>query len=178
MASLLRAPKRRAGEATQEGTEALADLCRRIRYEPTTGEFFWTEPRSPINKPGAPAGYCRKDGYRVITLSRKVCLAHRVAWFYMTGSLPTGQIDHINRNPSDNSWRNLRLADSSQQIGNTRNHVMRGIRKNQKTYSARIEVNGKERFLGGYATLKEAQEAYDKAAVAAWGEHYNGMRQR
>ncbi|NKC47607.1 HNH endonuclease [Ochrobactrum anthropi ATCC 49188] len=37
---------------------------------------------------------------------------HRVIWLYMTGKWPL-LVDHINGNPSDNRWKNLRETDQA-----------------------------------------------------------------
>jgi len=44
--------------------------------------------------------------------------AHRVIWKMMTGKDIKCQIDHVNRNPRDNSWSNLRKADRAQNFWN------------------------------------------------------------
>lgn len=49
-----------------------------------------------------------KDGYLILKIKKKQYKAHRVAWFLYYGVFPTKEIDHINRNRSDNRIVNLR----------------------------------------------------------------------
>jgi hypothetical protein len=53
--------------------------------------------------------------------------AHRVIWFMMSGEDTTLEIDHINRDSTDNRFENLRKASRSQ---NDRNQ---GLRKDNKS---------------------------------------------
>lgn len=76
------------------------------------------------------------------------------------------QIDHINRNKSDNRIENLRrCSHSTNQINtNDRNSSsgVRGVRQVDKTgrWMARIYKDGKEIRVGTFATLEEASVAY------------------
>ncbi len=58
--------------------------------------------------PGDYIGCANHKGYVNIMVSGKMYLAHRLAWFLMKRAWPTGVVDHVNRNPPDNRWRNLR----------------------------------------------------------------------
>lgn len=85
----------------------------------------------------------------------------------MTGDDPGDlTIDHVNRNPFDNKWKNLRLADHSLQMKNRRTwgrSKYKGVnyRKKGGRWQAFAWINGKMKHLGYYATEEEA------AAVAA-----------
>lgn len=52
---------------------------------------------------------------------------HRMAWFYVHGEWPKGQIDHINHDRKDNRIANLRVVD------NTENHRNRPLQSSNKT---------------------------------------------
>lgn len=84
-----------------------------LRYEPSTGHFFWRERRGAVAR-GAMAGSDDGKGYVLIRIDRKTYKAHRLAWLYVYGELPRGSLDHINRQRSDNSIANLREASAAQ----------------------------------------------------------------
>lgn len=105
-----------------------------------------------------------------------VKMVHRVIWCYMTGEWPE-QIDHINGNPKDNRWINLRKATNTQNSRNSRkpkNNTSgyKGVsfipRLNK--YRATIMVNRKSVHLGCFSDPKEAAAAYNDAALDHFGE--------
>lgn len=97
-----------------------------LYYCHETGTFTWlqTRQRSPE---GSLAGHTNKVGYCVIGIDGKYYKAHRLAFLYMTGEWPKKQVDHINRNKSDNRWSNLR------DVSNKDNQRNSGPRKTSKT---------------------------------------------
>jgi hypothetical protein len=104
------------------------------------------------------------DGYK--------SYAHRLAFLYMTGSLPPADVDHVNGVRNDNRWSNLRLATRSQNMWNVKRCT--GAYQQNGRWYASIKVDGKRRSLGGYSTKEDASAAYH-AAVA---ELRNGITQR
>jgi len=135
---------------TQEELKSL------LRYEPKTGEFFWINPRGNL-KAGALAGTSDKQGYRVIGINGKYHKAHRLAFLYMTGKFPSEMVDHINRNPSDNRWENLREATRSQNCQNKEAKGIHCMKRNGK-WMAYIKLNGKLNHLGYFDTQEEARK--------------------
>ena len=139
-----------------------------LEYDQDTGIFRWkVRPRYGI-KNGSIAGNCRGDGYICIQIKGKIYKAHRLAWLYVYGIWPSGNIDHINRNPCDNGIINLR--DTNQQVNNynrsfTKSNKLRakGVVKRGSRYQATIKYNGKQEYLGRFDSIEEAQDAYNKA---------------
>jgi len=157
-------------------------------YDPVTGVLYWRErPRTHFltdpdwkiwNKRTARkvAGFPRPDGYRCISIGNKQYMVHLIIWMLVMGRPPEQQIDHKNRERTDNSWNNLREATPSQ---NQRNNGCVGpsgfkgasIAKNNK-FNALIRVGPKMRYLGTFATAEEAHAAYCSAAKTLFGEFW------
>ncbi|MBT0780853.1 HNH endonuclease signature motif containing protein [Paracoccus sp. pheM1] len=145
-----------------------------LAYDPATGSFHWrVNLRGPV-KAGDVAGVSNPRGYRVIHISGKNYLAHRLAFLYMTGSFPPNMADHINGDPSDNRWSNLRPATGSQNNANARARSgsrlgVKGVYKRGSRYVSQICHNGDHKYLGTFDTISDAKAAYDKAANYAFG---------
>lgn len=85
--------------------------------------------------------------------------ATHVIWYYMTGSFPEKGmvIDHIDRIPSNNKWRNLRKITKK---GNAMNKSV-GYYKDM--FTASVNVNSDSIFLGYFKTKEEAEKVMDAA---------------
>jgi hypothetical protein len=151
-----------------------------LRYDPESGHFFWTDVALGRGLSGKRAGFLRKKtGYRGVRPEGTIYAEHRLAWFYMTGKWPTSGIDHINRNPSDNRWANLREATQAQNNANMGAKNATGLKgvthithRNLKNpYRASIKVNGKTHHIGMFSTAKAAHEAYMDRLLIIHCEH-------
>lgn len=76
-----------------------------LHYNIDTGEFTWKVPKAWHTKVGSKAGSLNHYGYIQVMINRKSYLAHRLAFLYMEGELPKAEIDHINRDRSENFER-------------------------------------------------------------------------
>jgi hypothetical protein len=142
-----------------------------LHYAPDTGVFTWK-----VGKRGCSAGsvaghVCKRDKYRLIGVDTKLYFAHRLVWLYMYGSFPKNQIDHINRNRSDNRLSNLRDATNAQNSQNASlrkdsTSKVRGVHwyKRRSKWQVYINVNGRRSFIGYFSDKSDAVAAYSAAA--------------
>lgn len=144
-----------------------------LHYDPVTGIFRWLVNISTCNRIGDEAGTLRSDGYIRIQIDGERRYASQWAHLYMTGELPTCEIDHEDRSRSNNAWHNLRPATKSQNCANRprRNSGLpRGVTRNRHKFVAQMRVRGETRYLGIYDTAEEAGAAYLAAAQKEHGE--------
>lgn len=162
-----------------------ADYVRGILdYEPLTGCFRWKIKIDTVNvKIGDIAGHIKvfNNGsiYIVIGIKCKTYLAHRLAWLHFYGEWPKGEIDHKDRNGTNNAIANLRDASRAQNQFNSRkrngNNNYKGVtfEKSSGTFAARIRHNGKRVTIGRFHTEEMAASAYQEYAKRIHGEFYN-----
>src|SRR5262245_1970812 len=152
-------------------------LLELLVYDPETGIFTNKIPRKKCSVGKSP-GTQRPDGYRLIMLDGKSYLESRLAWFYMTKNWPIDEIDHIDCNPSNNRWENLREATRAQnehnksiRSDNTTGYkgVTRG--KGNVGYCAWLCHKRKTFLLGTYPTIEEAVFVRRLASTVVYGEY-------
>ena len=138
-----------------------------LHYDEFTGIFTRLK-NSPMAKAGSICNSPDKNGYIVIGVSRKNYKSHRLAFLYVLGAFPANQVDHKNGIKSDNAWSNLREATNSENAQNKRNPQANNtvgylgvwFHVRNKSFVARITINGKVKYLGCFATAEEASECY------------------
>lgn len=147
-----------------------------LSYNKRNGVFVWLVSRGRV-KVGDIAGSVKPDGYTYIKIDKKDYGAHILACFYINEKWPTNDVDHIDGNRSNNKYKNIRVATRSQNKMNTklRSDNTTGVKgvyfcNRTKKYQAQITLNGKNKYLGRYKTLKEARAAYCNAARELFGE--------
>ena len=153
-----------------------------VRYDPKTGEIRWKKVplRSRKAEVGSVADYATLNGYRVVYLLGRWVYSHRIAWASAWMVWPSGVIDHINRNPGDNRWANLRLATRSQ---NQCNHKRRednrsgfkgvGWSIQKGMWRVRVRFCGKEHHGGFFNELDDAVRAATKLRQKHQGKFAN-----
>jgi hypothetical protein len=150
-----------------------ARLLEIVHYDPLTGVFTWKANRRS-GRVGERCGWIGAFGYWRLCLDNREYSAARVAWFYMTGSWPHEETDHINRVRSDDRFANLREATRSQNGANCRGRRegLKGayFHRTKKKWKAQIGICGKHFHIGYFDTEREAHEAFVNASRKLRGE--------
>ena len=167
-------------QATKESLLSQAELKELLHYDPETGEFTWLVSNSNRVKVGDIAGCINKLDYRTIAINRKIYLAHRLAFLWMTEAFPENMVDHINHDKSDNRWENLRPATRAENKRNTwkqsnNTSGFKGVYFNKGVgkYVAHVTVNGAKKYLGCFTSPEEAYQARCCAEDEYYGEFAN-----
>ena len=136
-----------------------------------SGQLFWKKKPHPNARvvPGEPISSVDVHGYGRVKLNKQDYKIHRIIWAMANGRDPGElEIDHRNRDKSDNRPQNLRVATSKQNKQN-RVFIPKGAtgeicifpspaRCKNKPYT--VEVC--RQYLGMYATLEQARAARDE----------------
>lgn len=108
--------------------------------------------------------------------------AHRIAWLIVTGAHPSGDIDHINGNPADNRFINLRDVSHCENLKNqrfrsTNTSGVMGVSWNRREekWRAYIHHANKEKHIGYFDNIEDAAAAR-RAAELHYGYHENHGR--
>ena len=145
----------------------LSNLKERLSYDPLTGVLSRTCHWNPRHKDDMAIGYYDSYGYLKLNVGGVRHGAHQVIWFIMTGKWPDMEIDHINGDPSDNRWENLRHVSHQENLSNRAN-----LPSDNKTGAVGVcWVKGKEKFrayhtqfgkqthIGYFGSIKDAKAA-------------------
>ena len=140
-----------------------------FEYNPDTGVF--TRKVKVKHQPaGTVVGTVGTRGYLQCNVDGKPYKMHRLAWLYVYGAWPIGEIDHINHNTSDNRLINLRDVTCAQNHQNRARQTKSasgylGVtwHKRDKRWQAQIEVDGVSKHLGYYKSLPDALAAREQA---------------
>jgi len=132
-------------------------------YYPDTGIFKRLKPtRGRSGRTGSTVGTIDSRGYNRITIQGRKYSAHRLAWLYTHGVWPS-EIDHIDRNPSNNVLTNLREVTSSvnchnRGLASDNTSGTKGVtwHKNNKCWEVRLMLEGKRQCLGCFKDKDEA----------------------
>lgn len=171
------------------------ELTTVIGCDPSAGELVWLpRPRELFRSEVCWAGFktrfegksaliaTNNQGYRWGTIFDKNYRAHRVLWAIVHGDWPSGHIDHINGNRSDNRIINLRDISREENCRNAKRYRNNGSGvqgvgwcKQSGKWRARIRVGGKQISLGKFESLEDAA-AVRKVAERRYGYHPNHGR--
>jgi hypothetical protein len=154
-----------------------------LDYSPETGVLIWRKRSNEFFKKDVDARrwnaknagkeaftFSDERGQKAGAIFGKTFSAHRVIWAWMTGRWPAQEIDHINGNPSDNRWVNLRAVTHQENCQNRSIRAdnksgVQGVRKKQSTgrWIAYISVKGKAKHIGSFKCKTAAVFARMKA---------------
>jgi len=162
----------------EEATALRARLRELFSYDPVTGYFTRIVTCGGKGAAGRIAGSDYGKGYRYITVDNKDYRAGHLVWLWMTGKWADGEIDHIDRNPSNDAWSNLRVVTRSQNLTNRRvmsNNKLgvKGVNQGRSgKYFATVYVNRKAVRLGAFDNIGDAAAAVRMGGLRHHGEYY------
>jgi hypothetical protein len=160
----------------------VAHMRERLNYDPKTGLLTWRHYEGAGNRrlyrnAGRVAGCLDGWGYIAIKVTGRMFQAHRIAWAISTGNWPDHEIDHINGDRTDNRFCNLRNATRAEnarntKLYNTNKSGYKGVcfRPSKQKFAAHAWANGRQIYLGLFATAEDAAAAYANFALKHHGE--------
>ena len=137
-------------------------------YNPESGLFHWIcdTRRLPA---GSLAG-TKKAKYCQIRVDKSIYLAHRLAWLYIYGVWPEGEVDHINGVTRDNRICNLRRCtrgENSQNLSistkNTSGFIGVSFCLRRCLWRSVITIKRKNISIGYFLSKEDASFAYLEA---------------
>lgn len=153
-----------------------ATLKERVIYDPETGVFTWAKTYSNKAIKGRRAGSLRPIGYYQIRLFDRLYMTSHLAVLYMTGEMPKF-VDHVDRDPTNDRWINLRVCTRSQnqcnrpkQVNNTSGFKGVSMDVRRGCWRAQIKHHRRNNYLGDFDSPEEAAVAYAHAARELHGD--------
>ena len=159
-------------------------LTEALDYNKVTGLFTWksrppshffqSKKRTSTNisnnwnsrHSGRIAGSINCCGYVGINIFGSIIGAHRLAFLYVEGILPSKSVDHLDGNESNNSYSNLSIAGqllNGKNCKRSKNNSsgFNGVYQNanKKKWVVKIKVNYKSITVGTFDTIEQAVSA-------------------
>ncbi len=155
-------------------------------YDPSEPFLRWRNPSGRYGRipAGSEAGGINKvEGYRHVTVNGKNYRVSRLIWVHVKGEWPPHQVDHKDRDTSNDRWDNLRLATCGNNQANKGKQkskkrkptsMLKGVQAVQKARSIRYRAvatkDGVIEHLGYFDSEELAHAAYLKRAKELHGE--------
>jgi hypothetical protein len=166
------------GEHMQKITQARLHAL--FTYDPSTGILSRCVTRGS-GVTGRQSGNLSNNGYLQMCIDYQRQYAHRMVWLYVHGVLPSGAIDHIDGDRTNNRISNLRDVSVSLNNQNKRQArsdnkssgvlgVSKAPKYSRKPWLAKIQISGRTQHLGTFETVEQAHAAY----IAAKREYHQG----
>lgn len=173
----------------RRGLPAPEVLAEMLRY--ADGQLFWlTRPRHHFKTTrqmniwnamwaGKRAGSPTLNGYRSVGIDCTKFLEHRLIFYMVNGEISdTAEIDHIDRDRSNNRFENLRACTHTQnamnQPGRKRTQALPKHvywSKLEQKFKVYFRANGKRHNIGTFAGLAQAIAAAKNARARLHGEY-------
>lgn len=148
-----------------------------LHYDPATGIFRWRVRPAKRVRAGDIAGHLNPNGYITIRVDGRLYYAQQLAFLYVTGEWPAGDVDHRDGVRANNRWENLRPATRSENLRNMRlrsdnRSGLKGAhyRPSRGKWQSSIRVGNRTIRLGSFDSAEAAHAAYCEAAKKYFGE--------
>lgn len=149
-----------------------------LHYDPNSGVFARLVAYRNRYSGRSGVGGRQRSGHIRICVDGKKHFAHRLAWLFVNGDWPSGDLDHIDGDPANNRIANLRLVTHEANMQNFRRPTARSTTrllgvswcKINKKWKACISIGGRTKHLG----LFDLPEAAHAAYVSAKRIHHDG----
>jgi len=140
-------------------------------FEYRNGSLYWRAKPCKHMSVGSEAGSLNKNGYKYVSIRGSKYLLHRVIFKMHTGLEPS-HVDHIDRNPLNNTIENLRASTFAENAWNmnmpkTNTSGVMGVHwdKRREKWMAYMRQNGKRKHLGHYDDFDIAVSARKNAEI-------------
>ena len=143
-----------------------------LDYDHESGSLRWKVRVARSVHIGDIAGTINK-GYRRIAIDGVVHNAHRLVWLHVYGVHPKQEIDHIDGDKLNNRVANLRdvgRAVNAQNLRRPLKHAavgLLGVSPSGAKFTARVQIDGRQVYLGTFDTPDCAHAAYVAAKRVA-----------
>lgn len=151
-----------------------------LHYNRHVGVFVWRDKTRPRTYGKTAGSAVKNKGYVKLHIDGKDYPAHRLAWMYVHGEFPDGQIDHTDGDKSNNLISNLRVVTQAQNSMNMKRNASNtsGIKgvcfcKEKGKWEAAISRGGKRVYREWFDTAAEAGLALKDKRSAIHAEYAN-----
>lgn len=106
-------------------------------------------------------GVNKQRGYKRVSINGNRYLLHKLAILYVDGVYPIDEVDHIDGNPENNKYVNLRHVGRSENRKNLKLYKnnksgFTGVCEKDGKYFAQAQFNNQTYFRGYFDTIEEA----------------------